>query len=373
MRIHEDLSYKIRMVSLFCSIAVVLNHSFALRSGFQEQAGMPGASLSHFVQAFAKFGLGPLTTPFFFTIAAFFLFRAAPSITAYWRAYPAELRKRVRSVLLPLLLWSTASFLLIFTLQALPMASGHFGRGLSALSGAELLERLVWDPVAYPLWFLRELFLLVLISPLYRVVFARRPLAWAALALLLAVYFIDYENRHTRSCFFFGLGAYLALHPPSLRRARPWELALALGTWLSFAVGHTVYIMLHGAGHPVLNNVNVITGLLAVWTGYDLIAPRLRHPLLASVSGFTFLVYASHEPLTTLVRKALVASLGATPLATLTAFFITAVSVLVICNGMAVLLQRHAPAVCDVLGGGRAAKKLPVMIEDVAKAPKTAA
>lgn len=356
MRINAALSAKIRMVSLFCSIAVVFNHAFALRAAYQEQVDAPFAAMSHFVQVFAKYGVGPLTTPFFFIVSAFLLLRTGPSIADYCRAYPAELSKRVRSVLWPLLIWSTASLLLVMALQELPMSAGHFGRALSTFSAVELLGRLLWDPVAYPLWFLRELFLLALISPIYRVVFAHRMIALLCLAGLLSAYFFAYENRHTRSFFFFGLGAYLALHPQRFERPRLWEAALAMVAWLSLSAAHTIYIMRFGAGHPVLNNINVITGLLAVWTAYDQIEHRLRHPLLARISGFTFLVYVSHEPLTTLVRKGLVAVLGSAPLETLAAFLVTAVSVLVICNGMAMLLQRHAPSVCAVIGGGRSVK-----------------
>ena len=91
----------------------------------------------------------------------------------------------------PFVLWSLLGSLLYLVLQSLPWAEGFFknpSRRFVDKSIGEIALSLMFDPVPYQLWFLRDLWVMVLLSPLLRWLlqrfgfFGRRHARGAALA-----------------------------------------------------------------------------------------------------------------------------------------------------------------------------------------------
>jgi hypothetical protein len=119
------------------------------------------------------------------------------------------IRSKLRTLLVPLVAWNGLMLVLIVAYGAL---SGNW-RDLpdaSALGVANAFLALTEWPLVVPLWFLRDLFVCCLLSPLLLVGLRRAPLI---IALVLAAYAL------------FGDGLYLMQRPALL-------LFFALGMWL---------------------------------------------------------------------------------------------------------------------------------------------
>ncbi len=355
-RVDAHTAAKITIVSLYCSAMVCLNHSYTIQATYAEQAGQAFAALDHGVQDSIKFGLARISTPFFFTLSAWLLFSRFGSSLTLW---PTEVCKRIRSLLVPYLFWAVASFLVLIGLQSVPGLAGRSGRGaIVDLPWADLLELLLWNPVAHPLWFVRDLLLLVVAAPVVWLLMRWKPVAWVVLAVLLGAWFRWFEVREARAILFFCLGAYCALHQTTLVARGAVERGACVMAWFAVIALNTAHIMRVGDESAVLNNLGIMLGLAAIWSVADLVPHLARRRPVAWLSAFTFLIYIAHEPAVTFVRHGLFAIFGSgNHLVSLTLFFAIAVLVITGIVSAGALCRYATPRLFALATGGRGVQR----------------
>ncbi|HSL95501.1 MAG TPA: acyltransferase [Thermoleophilia bacterium] len=316
------LSTKLRLLTWIAVVAVVWVHAYNLGSRARlgenapDMAGAPG--VAGFVQYFISQALARWPAALLFAISGFLFFR---SLVPAADQFLAKYKRRVRTLAVPFLLWSAWGVTLYVVLHALPLASGYVSAGaLERLTPAALLEMLLVRPVAYPLWFLQALLFCVIASPLLWVMV--RALQAAAL-LPFAVLWLsnvgvggsNYVNF--KALLFFTLGALIAVRlrdgrwvpltgPEGAERSRAlgrlllpsFVLAALLFTWL--LRGETAWWA--GGLHKAL----MCLAVAALWFGYDAyLAPLARRPAVMWAAGFSFFVYAAHEPPLMIAKRVL--------------------------------------------------------------------
>jgi len=121
------------------------------------------------------------------------------------------------------------------------------------------------NPSAYHLWFLRDLLVLILVSPFIYTVMRSKPIAWALLGLSAVAWFLYSDVVHARALFFFLIGCYGAPHGVRLPVCNRWQCGGALALWLAFMIANVAHIMTIGHDQPVMRNLSILSGLFAVW------------------------------------------------------------------------------------------------------------
>ncbi len=227
-----------------------------------------------------KYGPGGMAMPFFFCASGYFLARHAAE-DGWWAR---ECRKRVRSLLVPYLLWSTLYFLLCsaLILQSNVREGAPLLRYLPTTVGQWLnvygISFNIW-PYCYPLWYVRWLLVLVLCSGGLVAFLGRgRRLALGALAALFVVSSVlePLLMKHPvlqvvswQGLFFFTLGLFLRLHvSESALCARTWPKALCAGLFLAGLALCAVILQGRLAGwrwSEPLNFSMISLVLLSVW------------------------------------------------------------------------------------------------------------
>ncbi len=357
--IDSRLSDKIKLISIYCAVLVTFNHAYTVDATYAELANQPGAALNCSIQSFIKFGLARVSTPFFFVLSAWLLFSQAGSVLHEW--WP-NLRKRLRTLGVPFLFWSLWSFAIIATLQQVPALRAFSSEPLLALRGWDLAERLLWNPIAHQLWFVRDLLLLVAAAPLVHLAMRNRWIGGGIIVALMLLWYQPemYMVRDVRGVLFFCVGAWIALHRPVLRATRT-QAFVALGAWLGLIAVDTWWTLDTGDLQPAIYNTAIVVGLLTLWALYEHVGERLwttrAAPALRFLSGYTFLIYVAHEPIDTLVRKALTAVIGRGQGELFVVFLAT--GTIVICGILtaAVLAQRFAPGAYALVSGGRGGRR----------------
>ena len=166
--------------------------------------------------------MAEVAVPAFFFISGYLLY-ANDVFT--WNQYGLKLRKRVKSLLVPYLLWNTICFLLVVALQ---LMKPDF-RLLLHKSVADMQLKdfffIYWDlgqveniagrpgPLLGPLWFLKELMILVIASPLLRYPLKHIRWWWPLLLAALCVTPLPYQQtiiHDPASVLFFTLGMAFA-------------------------------------------------------------------------------------------------------------------------------------------------------------------
>lgn len=217
--------------------------------------------------------------------------------------YAKVMRSKAKTVLLPFLLWNLTFLLLVLIAQKLGMGQGYLPDVAGATprdmaSHALALE--AW-PVNLPLYFLRDLLLCLVLSPLIGHLVMRYPRATLLLFLAYAILPVPNGIFLKKSILFgFSLGAYVALHQVDVKRldahARPVILAVGLASLL-LAAG----LYATGPQYPqwidVLRGLVAISGIFGAWALSSLLIRTRLGSRLGSGSGLSFWIFCAHYPL----------------------------------------------------------------------------
>ena len=307
--IDARLSEKLAGISFVSACFVVVLHSYL---NYMPEAG--GATA--WLVVFAGWLLPTFAVPLFFAISGYLLgVKSANGRTDGW--YGKAVKKRIRTLLVPYFLWCT---LLAATVLPFTMLGNHLAsRPLTDNTG--LTEPLVsaWNlvlvygldlrspPYDVPMWYNRNLFLLVLLSPAVLAITERRRLGLVYLAatgalFLVQDWFLDCWGQFFRTgfsfsaLFFFPLGLYLARHPlppGAFRRTRAALPLLWLGTCLLY-----VFLRLHAgenwvAAKFLLSKAAAMLGVGGMWELYDRF-PGCKRIARLPVAKDAFFMYACH-------------------------------------------------------------------------------
>ncbi len=316
------------------------------------------------------------SVPIYFFISGYVFFLG---VTLTREKYAQKLKNRVKTLLIPYLIWNVV-FALIQLFERLPFLSSVFPglhKSQLNLTLSGLLETF-WDnskgllvpqqlsvasipaqigPADYPLWFVRDLMIVVLCAPLLYWVL-KRARHWFVLLLGILWFALPYwvalghGGQLLTAFFFFSWGAYMSVNEKDMmyefnRFFKPSMVGYPLLALLYVASVHYCPDL-----SSTIKKVNILVGL---FFAYNAASWLLSHkvckvsPFLASSS---FFIYVTHTLVCMNLVKVLF--LAFHPTGDLGMFLIHA-SAVVITVGMLLsvfyLMRRYTPGLLKVLTG----------------------
>lgn len=358
--VSKHLSGKLRLVTLLAVIAVLGVHAYNMHSRFgagENAADVTGApGIVGFVEYFIAQTLCRWPAAMLFAISGFLFFR---NVAPHWSAYAPKFRRRARTIVVPFVLWSALGLALYVVLQALPGSGEYFSNDfLGQISLGHLLGKLLWRPVAYPLWFLQTLIVCIALAPL--LYWPARRLRWLAVVPCAALWMLNAPTTNWndwKGLTFFTFGAVLALELRRGSRLAPpaWVGRVLPPLWLAGCVLFTALLRDDGGtvAHA-LHKALMCLAVAAVWLGYETyLEPfKNRRPVVALLP-FSFMIFAAQEPLLTMLKRVGLRTVGSSDPGTLAVFIVAPLCTLLIVVGAAALLRRYVPRPYAWLTGGR--------------------
>lgn len=340
---NQYLSKKLKVISFILICLVVLLHSQIV---FHSPEG-----ISTFIQQLFSENVTRVAVPSFFLLSGY-LFAINLDNSNLKRNFGNKIKKRFKSLAVPYLLWSLFCFLFVGCIQlVIPIKPNHLYFNLSF---AEIIkEFFIYPTIAYQLWFIRDLFIMALISPVLYL--GIRYLRWVFLLLIFYVVFFVSSPPviSSSSIAFFSLGLYIATYHKSWLNFRfhskLWFIVPLL--WLGFCFANQTF---HLAGTwPFFLNVGL--GAISIWSLYDLIGtPNQKRLWDSAIISLSFFIYLTHEPILTLIKYSYIYFIGVDSIFnSLLLFFITPILAILICWGLATFLQKEFPNFFGILTGGR--------------------
>lgn len=268
-------------------------------------------------------------------------------------SYGEMLKKKVRGLLLPYLIWNTVvlAFYYIGARAGIMQNLAVYWQSGDHPLWALLKIYTGWGaggyPAAYPLWYMRDLLLFMLVSPL--LARCMRRFSGISLVLLLIVWAVgDNPFFSAEGLLLFCLGRYV------VQRDRDWSLLTRcrtlplLGLYLvSMGIEITGFIQ----GQLWRHKINVFIGSLVF---LKLCSTLLAHPkitgVLAGLSGFSFCIYLFHEPLLSVVRTIAISLAGGY---TVLLYLATGAITILMCMAAGGILRKLCPGLYRILSGGR--------------------
>ena len=141
-----------------------------------------------------------VAVPVFFVISGYLLFK---------HYNISKIARRTRTVFVPFLLWSIITIAVFAFLQHVPFLSSYFNNQFQ-LTFESVFTRTFIKPLNGALWFLRDLYILVLISPIIWRINQNKFCSHVVLLCLFIIWIIQPVRFLTESGLFFYLGTYFA-------------------------------------------------------------------------------------------------------------------------------------------------------------------
>lgn len=258
--------------------------------------------------------------PVFFFMSGYLLYSSTPFST---KDYLPTLRKRIRRLGIPFLIWSIFGFLtaalfaaiLILYLDAdLSVFPFHDGNSLNT----PLLIRSLFGIRAFPdtnvpLWYMRDLILILCLIPLLHS--AIRHIDWriftTALILIFILLFDDSDGwRFEVAALFFSTGYFLRLHDidfiPVFKRVFPFSAALYI--ILGSTHFYLVYNELNPLAASVVKNINICNGVPFFIYLFYILVERGWVKGSAWFASASFFIYVTHYPLQRILYHTVIAT-----------------------------------------------------------------
>lgn len=357
---YTNLSQIIAWVRLPLIIGVVLAHAnlYALVENWYGETPVWPQWLIFIFYNFKNILL-PERVAVLFLISGFFFFkgihRAEPNF------FINKLKRRVHSLLVPYIVWNTIALILFYiksneVLGSLSVQSGEEFSIIKYLSGYWAFYFTGDTPANMPLWFVRNLMVICLLTPLlYRLL--RTTWSWFFLIVLAfcLVYdiVIPVNGLDISSIFFFSLGAWLQINNVSIVTipAKVGWMAVALYIPLS-------YFQFGLYDEPWYILCALATVLIKAIALVFAVSELFKHRIICSVPKIaeqTFYLYALHGLIIGPVIKILYILSGATnnPFLLLFISLLSVFFVVLLSSISYNVLKKYAPSFLKILSGGR--------------------
>ena len=369
-RLDPFLSQKLRFWSLVAMVLLIYVHAYNLHPRYlqpftpvQEPLG-PGTWLQYLLAN----GLLRFRIPILFAISGYLFARRDGA-----KPHGQRVRRRLRTLGLPYLLWSGLWLLALWALEHFAITrqavieaeiSPFWPRQLlRQLTAGELLVRWLVLPAPFQLWFLRSLLVYNLAYPWLKKALVRWPNAYFGIAGPLWFFMVPLPLVEGEGLLFFGLGAWLALRnadvltPPRWLRLLPlaalWLGVCLLKTWLAFWAAPPISPALAGT-MLALHKVGEASGLLTAWFGLNgLVRWCMARRWFRWLTGFSFLIYVLHVPLVNYATELALRYGRAVPHIHLLTYLLLPLLIVALSTGLGALLRGAWPGAYAVLTGGR--------------------
>lgn len=366
------LSDKFRFWSFVSMALLVFVHGYTIPPTYLQPWTTPELPLgvTSFVEYALANGLLRFRIPMLFAISGF-LFALHDA-----QAHQQRMKKRVRSLLLPYILWSGIHLVILYLMEMdTTLRSWVSAHGIAAMSEqrqlvhdyqwSDVLIRWLLAPLPYQLWFIRVLFLYNLAYPLLaRWVTGRiSGTVFFTVAVLLWLGSLNFFFFEGEGLLFFGLGIWMQKSgfnlatPVRWLRPVPWAvlwLACATAkTWLAFKgqaiLGDAVFPVM-----MILHKLCIFSGLVTAWYGSDgLVRLLMARRWFVWSTAFSFMIYALHAPLVAVLIDPCLRLFGNLPDPHLATYLVLPLSLIAVSVALGALLRRTAPSVYALLTGGR--------------------
>lgn len=344
----QYLSDKIKVMS-FLAIVVVLYIHAGLPKMEQPDGMMHIALVTR--EIIARI-IGDCAVPLFYAISGYLFFRHTGSISDIL----LKMKKRVKSLLIPFFIACIHVPLFYIVIEQVPGVSNYINAErflpmMAQMSFGEILCSLFYDsgntfPWAVHLWFLRDLIIIVALSPI--LFWATRKIGVATLPVVFVLYLLFPKVYFLYGMIWFLMGYFF------LERLSAYKSIWYPILWMTITICHS---FTHEFGYwNVLKVVEITLGIISFWNLYDIVVPtnfRLNNlKWLKTACGFTFFVYLYHDPEYHIIVKGIPVLVGQNG-GYLLAFVLSPLIHIPLMIAIGTVLKRYTPKLYALLTGGR--------------------
>ncbi len=350
-----SISKKITIISLISMIMIIYIHSYNIVSMDGKLFFQPSNTLSIlniFLQKLISEGIARTAVPIFFIISGYLFFN---NFTI--KTYIQKINKRFYTLFIPYVFWSLLAVFIYFILQSIPSVQHFFKNELIInYTFSEFLISTWVNPKNFPLWFLRDLMFLMVLSPI--IYFSVKQYTKLYFITIIILWFIiqqpiAFSYYKAEPVFFFSLGAYISLINRNIvnMKINNMKFLLLCIIYLIVLFGKITLTMLYHTNYLFLHKLSILLGIIVFWFLLD--RYLTKNKLLLFLSQFTFLYYVFHEPGLKILQNAIYAFLGKTPSISMISYILLPIFMLFFLTVLGILMKKLIPKTTHIITGNR--------------------
>jgi len=247
-----------------------------------------GPGFFDFIKALFQHAVFRASVPVLTLISGYLLFSSQSDLK-----FKKLISKKVKTILIPLILFNLPVAIAVYFIQAHQLTGHTFSLNLYPFNFLTWLNAILGafaSPINFPLNFLRDLFLLSIISPIFGFILRRH--AWLGLVIVFFLFRFDFDGqlflRNTMPILFYvgGMAAIRGWNLRKLDRFAPLLLAtfiLMCILIIVFKIEDRTYLRLVA---PFL-----------IWPAASLLDNNWLGEWLAKLSKYSFLTFLAQGPL----------------------------------------------------------------------------
>lgn len=298
--------------------------------------------------------------PTYFSISGFLFFFG---INAMADCFP-KMKRRIRTVLIPFVLWNIIVVLESFIFIHLPFTRVFFNFNLFDKYDnlCEGLYNLLICPAGFHLWFLRDLIVYIAISPI--IYWLIKKFSWYVPVILLVLTppLMQAFNIGHLEIAFFALGGTIAMKS-DLQSVKSFLtkpiVTISAAVYLGLSFTWDFCLPNHFRGEEYLSILFSTCGMITIWRGYDglsHITNLENNHVLQTITNYTFFIYLFHEPVFFVIMQLGTFLLGLNNWSLSFLYIINPALLIILAIIVAKILKTIVPSLYSVLTGGRIAR-----------------
>lgn len=359
-----------------CVIIVFLHFNLTGGLGIQGvKHGIDNPGWYFFIIRFVSETLGVLCVPLFFFISGFLFFYGKDF---NGDVYKKKLMSRAKTLLIPYILWNFIA-LMWKSKRFLPIVSSYYqpaeihfsiirlintffcyndNNGIIVSSSLSEISSAIY-PINGPLWYVRDLMVMVVISPIIYILI-RRMRGWFVTLLSLVWFFSpilfplgDYRGLFIIALFFFSWGAFYSIQKENIVLLfRKYKFLCFV--YLVFAIVNT---LIRNMNYNVfVDNTGIIIGVISSFVIASYWIEYRGGKVNLLLANSSFFIFALHQMfLGDIARFAFIMFNipENNPFIMLVFYFVVPIFTIFLCYTLYKCLKLFTPLLCSLLTGGR--------------------
>lgn len=329
-------SRKVSLVYLICTLFVVMIHANNL-----DLFSAKGIQLPHyiiFLENFITDNLCRIAVPMFMFLSAFLLYS-----NLIWNNVLDKMKRRIRTLLIPYLMWNTVYMIVFYFLSYLPFIN----QARFQLSLDIIINSIFFYAFNSAYWFMFQLIIYVALCPFIYLIMKNKNIGFF---IILATYFLNLFVHIPRlnfmSFFFYLIGCFSALHYKDLFMKKPTKSG-RIKCLVVFIITQIIWVF------NFYNFIEVEKTLLWFFMMISLyfLIDNGNINLSSEISKIHFFIYSSHVIILETLEKLMFLFFPYNSLTCLIDFFVTPLLTILICVIAAILMKKGIrPLYCLMTG-----------------------
>lgn len=312
-----------------------------------------------------------VAVPLFMLFSGYLLFYKTETYTK--DIYIQKVKKRTHSLLIPYLIWNTLFLLVYYIIHTFfpELISGKnklmtnytITDWLNTYWNTKNINETIYGtpcPINYPLWFIRDLFILVLFSPILHWLIKHFKYIFICILGIINICNLTpiMAGFNHEAIFYFSLGALFSIHKINFaeilkRKATLYSLLFGITIILRIALEHTdITILSH---NPIsIFRLMVFVGTFATIAVVANIISRKDSKDITTLSRYSFFIYLYHAlPLAFLLKMEVKCTILNNDIYLTILYFINIALITIVGIIAYRLLNKYCPRLTSILMGGR--------------------